>query len=128
MTIAQVIEMKTKNRPASTAPAQAVEKILDIDVADEHAAQRLSQLTHFAYGSAWGLARGAMGALGMRAASANSVHLLLVWGAALAMLPSLGLAPPVTKWSRAQVVEDFGFHALYAIATGVTFEWLERRS
>jgi hypothetical protein len=128
MTIAQVLEMKMKNRGPSSAPAKAMEKVLEIEARGEDAEQRLSQLTHFAYGTSWGVARGLMGGLGMRAVPATSVHLLLVWGAALAMLPTLGLAPPVTKWSKAEVIEDLGLHAVYALATGAAFEWLEKRS
>lgn len=128
MTAVQMIEMKARGRPASTTPAKAVEKTLAVEARDDAAEQRLSQLTHFAYGTAWGLARGLLGGLGVRAATATPVHLALVWGAALAMLPRLGLSSPVREWSKAEIAQDFAMHAVYAVATGAVFEWLEHRT
>lgn len=128
MTLAQMIQMKAHGRGPSTAPARAVEGTLGIEPRSDEAEQRLSQLTHFAYGTAWGLVRGLIGSAGARTAAANSLHLLLVWGAALAMLPRMGLAPPVREWSKVELVEDLGMHAVYAWATGAAYEWLERRS
>ncbi len=127
MTLAQTVEMKLRGREPSLAPAHAVEKTFGIEPRSEDAEQRLNQMTHFAYGSAWGLARALLGSAGVGAAAANSLHLLLVWGAALAMLPRLDLAPPVREWSKAEVAQDLGMHALYALATGAAYEWLERR-
>lgn len=128
MTLAQMIEMRARGREASTAPARAVEKTLGIVPSSDEAERRLGLITHFAYGTAWGIARGLLGSAGVRKTAANSVHLLLVWGAALAMLPRMGLAPPVRQWSKTELADDLVLHAVYAFATGGAYEWLERRS
>ncbi len=128
MTLAQMLEMKLSGRAPSDVPVKAVEKTLSIEVSEGRAEQRLGELTHFAYGTGWGLVRGAMSGAGMRGTTATSLHAILVWSAALVMLPRLGLASPVREWTKAQVAEDLGFHALYAVATGAAFEWLEKRS
>jgi hypothetical protein len=127
MTVAQGIEMKLRNRPASTTPARAVERVLGIAL-DETSEARLSWLVHFAYGTGWGLPRAVLRELGARGASASTMHLLLVWGTALSMLPRLGVAPPVREWSRTQRIDDLAQHAIYAWATGAALDWLAGRA
>ncbi len=128
MTVAQMIEMRLEGRPPSLAPAKAVENTLSIRPKSERAEKRLNQLTHFAYGTSWGMVRGLLGTTKMRSSLATPIHLLLVWSAALVMLPRLGLAPPVREWSKTELAQDLGMHAIYAFATGAAFERLERRA
>jgi hypothetical protein len=128
MTLVQTLTMKARHEEGSTTPAEAAETVLDVEPEDARAEQRLNQLTHFAYGTSWGLARGLLGGAGLRPSVANALHFAIVWTAGLAALPRLGLAPPVREWPGKQLVKDVAFHAVYAVATGAAFEWLERRS
>lgn len=128
MTLAQAVEMEARRRAPSTVPARAVEKTLGVRTRSEEAEMRLANVTHFAYGTAWGLVRGLVSTAGVRGAVADSLHLLLVWGAALAMLPRMGLAPPVREQRARELAIDLALHAVYAFATGAAFRWLERRA
>lgn len=125
MTLGQMIEMKVQDREPSTAPADAVKKILRIEPRDERAEQRLAQVVHFAYGTAWGGVRGLLGAAGLGRVGAPVAHFLAIWGAAAAMLPALDLAPPPTEWSKEQMATDALHHAVYAVATSATYAWLD---
>lgn len=125
LTVAQRIEMALSGREGSSAPAEAVEKVLDIEPRNEKAEERLSQLTHWAYGTSWGAVRGLLAGVGLKGPAATLTHFGLVWGSALGMLPALGVAPPPTEWGKEQVLKDAGFHALYAVATGLTYAYLE---
>lgn len=125
MTMSSMLEMKARGREQSTAPAQAAEKVLGVEPTGEREEQRLNMLVHMGYGTAWGIPRGLLG-LGMSAPLATAVHFLAVWGTALGMLPGLGVAPPPTQWGVKEVAIDAWHHAVYAVATGVAFEWLDR--
>lgn len=128
MTAVQLFEMKLSGSSPSAAPAEAAEKVLGIEPKDARAEERLSNLIHFAYGTGWGAVRGALQRLGLGGRAATHMHLMLVWGAGIAMFPALGLAPPVTRWSSKQVTRDFLHHAVYAVTTGVVYDWLEHRT
>jgi hypothetical protein len=128
MTLAQTLEMKATGREPSTTPADAVEKLLELEPRTEEAEQRLNLLTHWAYGTGWGLVRGALGALGVRGPAAAAAHLALVWGTALVLLPALELAPPPREWGGRELAKDLGFHAVYALGASLAFEALDRRS
>lgn len=126
MTVVQAIEMKVTGREPSSAPADAVSKVFDLEPRDEEAKQRLTQAAHWAYGTQWGAARGLLAELGLPPAAATAAHFALVWGAALAMLPALGLAEPPAKWGVKALVKDAGMHLVYAVAAGLAYEYLDR--
>lgn len=128
MTVFQMIEMRMEERGQSRTPAQAIERVLDIQPRSERAEERLTNIVHFGYGTAWGGIRGLLGAMGLPAAVATPAHALLVSGAAAATLPRLDLAPPVREWGKKQVAMDLLRHGVYALATGLAYEWLERRA
>lgn len=128
MTLVQMIEMKLQDREASTAPADAFEKVMGVKPRSESAEQRLTQVVHFAYGTGWGAVRGLLGGAGLPAALATPAHLGMVWGAAAVMLPRLDIAPPVRAWGAKGIAKDVMHHAVYAVATGLAYEWLERRT
>jgi len=54
---------------------------------------------------------------GLRLAIAAPVFFLIVWGAALAGLPAVGLAPPFWRWGWKEVAIDAWHHAAYAMGT-----------
>jgi hypothetical protein len=128
LTLFQMIEMKATNRDESTAPADAVGKVMEIQPRNEGGRRRLNQVTHFLYGTAWGVPRALLAALGLRDPAATALHFGAVWGTALTMPPALDVAPPPTEMEPKELAMDAARHAVYAVATGLAFDVLDRRS
>lgn len=126
MTISSTIEMKARGRKASEAPAQAASKVLGVAPVGEEQKQRFSNVVHWGYGTSWGAVRGLLGAAGMRGPAAAAAHFASVWGTELLMLPSLEVAPPATQWGAKEVGIDAFHHLVYAVATSVAYEFLDR--
>jgi hypothetical protein len=121
MTLASTIEMKLRHRPASTAPAKAAERVLGIEPRDPAAEARLGNLVHWTYGTLWGLARAV---LAPARKAAPALHLAAVWGASLVALPALGVAPPISRWSRQEIAIDVLHHAVYVAAADAAYRAL----
>lgn len=126
MTASSTLEAKLRDRGSSSAPAEAAEAVMGVEPVDEEHEARLSNAVHWAYGTGWGAARGLLAAMGLRGLEASGVHLALVWGSALTMLPRLGVAPPPTEWGPKELGIDLLHHAVYAGATGLAFAALTR--
>jgi hypothetical protein len=123
MTISSAVEAKLRGRPSSTAPARATKKVLGIrDFEDGIAEARFSDLSHWGYGTGWGVVRGLLGATRMPARKATAAHGAAVWGSAQVMLPALEVAPPAVFWGKDEVAIDAFHHAVYAVATGIAYE------
>ena len=126
MTVSSTLEMKLRGRPASSAPATAASKVLGVEPTGEKEKERFSNIVHWGYGTAWGGARGALGALGLRGPGAAVAHFGAVWGGEQVMLPSLGVAPPFWTWGVKEVAIDAFHHAVYVAATSAAYELLDR--
>ena len=127
MTVSSTIEAKLRGRAFSTAPADAVQKVLGISEFENAAAKsRFSNLVHWGYGTGWGAAHGLLRSAGIPAGAATPAHGAAVWGSATVMLPTLGVAPPFWLWGRKEVGIDLFHHAVYAIATGLAYELIDR--
>lgn len=123
MTVSSTIEARLRHRAASTAPARATAKALGIRAFDSDLARaRFNDLSHWGYGTGWGVVRGILGATGMPPAKATAAHGAVVWGSAAVTLPALDVAPPFVFWGRKEVAIDVLHHTVYAIATGVAYE------
>jgi hypothetical protein len=92
---------------------------------DARAKARFSDLSHWGYGTGWGIARAVMRELGLGAKLATPAHFAAVWGSALVTLPALEIAPPVVFWKKEEIAIDVFHHAVYAAATGVAYELLD---
>ena len=126
MTVSSTVEMKLRDRDASSAPAQAAAKVLGVQPVDERAQARFSNIVHWGYGTAWGGVRGLLSAAGLSATTATAAHLAAVWGSEQVMLPALDVAPPLTEWGAEEVAIDAFHHLVYAAATGVAYSLLDR--
>jgi hypothetical protein len=123
MTVSSTIEARLRRRAASTAPARATAKALGIKAFDNGIAEaHFNDLSHWGYGTGWGIVRGILGATGMPAAKATAAHGAAVWGSAAVTLPALDVAPPFVFWGRREVAIDVFHHAVYAVATGLAYE------
>ena len=121
ITLSQMIEMKITGRSPSDAPAEAVEKALDIEPKPGNK-EALSNKVHWVYGTAWGALRGLLAITGMTTVAATSAHFAAVWGTALAIQPGLKLGPPVSDMEAKDIAVDIFHHAVYAAVAGTVYD------
>ena len=127
MTVSSSLEARIRHRAASSAPARATAKVLGIkEFEDDIAAARFNDLSHWGYGTMWGVARGLLGATGLSPRAATAAHGAAVWGSAQVTLPALEVAPPFVFWGRKEVAIDLWHHAVYTAAAGLAYRMLDR--
>ena len=127
MTVSSSLEARLRRRAASSAPARATAKLLGIrEFEDEIAEARFNDLSHWGYGTSWGIARGLLAVVGLSPTVATAAHGAAVWGSAQAMLPALEIAPPFVFWGKKEVAIDLLHHAVYATATGLAYSLVDR--
>jgi hypothetical protein len=123
MTVSSTVEARLRGRAPSSAPARATAKVLGItEFEDDRAKARFSDLSHWGYGTGWGVVRGLLAATGMTPRAATAVHGAAVYGSAQVTLPALDVAPPSIFWGREEVAIDAFHHLVYATATGIAYE------
>ncbi len=61
----------------------------------------------------------------MPGAAATAAHFAAVWAAEQVVLPTLDVSPPATEWGAKEIAIDAWHHAVYAVATGLAYEWLD---
>ena len=128
MTVSSTLEARLRGREPSTAPARATAKVLGItSFADEIAQARFNDLAHWGYGTAWGVVRGLLDAVGLPPRAATATHAAAVWGSAQVALPALDIAPPAVFWAPREIAIDAFHHTVYALATGIAYELLSDR-
>jgi hypothetical protein len=129
MTVSSSIEARIRHRAASSAPARATAKVLGIkEFENDIAAARFNDLSHWGYGTSWGVVRGLLAATGMQPRTATAAHGAAVWGSAQVALPALEVAPPFVFWGRKEVAIDLWHHAVYAAATGLAYTLIDGRA
>jgi hypothetical protein len=128
MTLSSTVEAKLRGRRASSAPARATAKMLGIKSFDDDiAAARFNDLSHWGYGTSWGVVRGLLAAAGVPPRAATAAHGAAIYGAAQVTLPALEIAPPVVFWAKEEIAIDVFHHAVYAAGTGIAYELLDGR-
>ena len=128
MTVSSTLEARLRHRKPSSAPARATAKVLGItSFADEIAQARFNDVAHWGYGTAWGVVRGLLDALGLPPPAATAAHGAAVWGSAQVTLPALDIAPPALFWAPREIAIDAFHHAVYATATGLAYQLLSDR-
>lgn len=128
MTLSSTVEMKLRQRPSSPTPAKAVSKVLGVEPKGEQEQARLSNLSHWGYGTSLGAVRGLLGLVGLRGLAATATYFGVVWGMEQVMLPGLGVAKPTWKYGAKEAAIDAGHHLVYAGAASLTYGWLNRRA
>jgi hypothetical protein len=127
MTISSTLEARLRGRAPSSAPARATTKVLGIREFDSDLAYaRFSDLSHWGYGTGWGIVRGLLAATGMSPRRATLAHGAAIYGAAQVTLPALEIAPPSIYWGLNEVAIDAFHHAVYAAATGLAYGAIAR--
>ena len=127
MTISSTVEARLRGRAFSTAPSRATAKVLGISEFDSDLAQaRWNDLSHWGYGTGWGVLRGLLGASGLSPHAATLTHGAAIYGAAQVTLPALEITPPSIFWGAREVAIDAFHHAVYAAVTGAAHTALTR--
>src|SRR5918912_2139458 len=94
MTAASTLEAKLRGRAPSSAPARATRKVLGIASFEDAVAQaRFNDLSHWGYGTGWGVVHGLLDAAGVPPRKATAAHGAAIWGSAQLTLPALDVAP-----------------------------------
>lgn len=128
MTISSTLEARIRQRAASSAPARATAKVLGIkEFEDDIAAARFNDLSHWGYGTGWGVVRGLLGATGMPPKAATAAHGAAIWGSAQMTLPLLEVAPPIVFWPKKEIAIDLFHHGVYTVATGLAYRLIDAR-
>jgi len=127
MTVSSTLEARLRRRAPSSAPARATAKVLGIAEFDSDLARaRFNDLSHWGYGTGWGVVRGLLGATGMSPRRATLVHGAAIYGAAQVTLPALEVAPPSIYWGATEVAIDAFHHAVYTAAAGLAYGLIAR--
>ena len=127
MTVSSTLEARLRGRAPSSAPARATAKVLGIKTFDSDLAEaRFNDLSHWSYGTGWGVVRGLLAVAGLSPRRATVAHGAAVYGAAQVTLPALDIAPPAIFWPKEEIAIDALHHAVYALATGVAYAALDR--
>ena len=125
MTASSTLEARLRHRTPSSAPARATAKALGIaSFENEIAEARFNDLSHWGYGTGWGVVRGLLSAAGLPPRAATLAHGAAVWGSAQVALPALDIAPPAIFWAPREIAIDAFHHTVYAVATGIAYELL----
>jgi hypothetical protein len=150
MTVSSTLEARLRGRAPSTAPARATAKVLGIKEFDSDlASARFNDLSHWGYGTSWGIVRGLLAAAGLSPAAGTLAprapgdragrpaapggagraptlaHGAAVYGAEQVTLPALDVAPPAIFWSKTEIAIDAFHHAVYAVATGLAYGFID---
>jgi hypothetical protein len=125
MTASSTLEAKLRGRAPSSAPVRATAKVLGIaSFEDAIAHARFNDLSHWGYGTGWGIVRGLLDAAGLPSRKATAAHGAAIWGSAQVMLPVLDIAPPAVFWPKQEIAIDAFHHTVYALSTGIAYELL----
>src|SRR5919199_5945516 len=128
MTVSSTVEARLRGRAPSSAPARATAKMLGIkEFEDDHAQARWNDLSHWGYGTGWGVLRGLLAATGVSPKAATIAHGAAIYGAAQVTLPALEIAPPAIFWGKDEIAIDAFHHAVYAAATGFAYQLVAGR-
>lgn len=125
MTVSSTLEARIRGRGDSSAPADAAAVVLGVHP-EGPGGGRFSTLVHWGYGTGWGAVRGLIGWAGLSGAAATGVHLATVWGGEQIVLPTTGVSEPATSWGTEEIALDLLHHTVYAAATGLAYEALDR--
>jgi hypothetical protein len=124
MTVSTTVEMKLRGRPPSQAPADSIERLTGWSPGTQEGRERLGTVAHAAFGTLLGLARGAIGALGLGEPAASAAFLPVAWAPDLVVVPALGAADPPWRWGGAELAISGWHHVVYVAVAGVAHEAL----
>lgn len=129
MTASQMTVMKVQGGSSSTVPGQVAQRVgggvFKRKVPDEKLGM-LTQVVHWAYGTAWGAAYGiGHTSLPLPTTAGGVLFGTVVWGfGSVAMLPAMQLSPPVWQRPPTGTAYEVGYHLVYGLAAALTYRAL----
>jgi len=112
------------------APAKVAKRILEGVFHRKVSPARIPLLTnvmHWAYGTAWGSAYGAVqGTMHKRPLLLGPVFGVGVWAASYAALVPMGIYRSPWRYPARELATDLSYHLVYGVGAAVSYETLER--
>ena len=112
------------------APAKVAKRILEGVFHRKVSPARIPLLTnvmHWAYGTAWGSAYGAVqGTMHKRPLLLGPVFGVGVWAASYAALVPMGIYRPPWRYPARELAADLSYHLVYGVGAALSYETLER--
>ena len=126
MTVSSTLEARLRGRAPSSAPARATAKVLGITAFDDDVAQaRFNDLSHWGYGTGWGVVRGLLGAAGLPPAHGDRRARRRRLGQRAGDAPrARHRAAGRSSGASEEIAIDAFHHTVYAVATGIAYELL----
>lgn len=125
ITLSQYIEMKITKRGPSEATVKVAGEVTGIKPKNKAVKEQVSQEIHWAYGTAWGIARGLVGLTGLKGLPAAAVHFAAIWGTAMVMLPKFNATKPIPEQDPKDIAIEGLHHAVYALTAGAAYDALD---
>lgn len=126
MSASTVAEMRLTGRAPSKVPVRAAERLLAIRVRGETAERRVTTTAHFLVSGLMAGVWGAIASAGLPSRLRAPLLYVLAATPDAAVVPAMGLAPPLWRWTPADVARTVGHHAVYTAVTHATYSRLER--
>ncbi|MDP8929149.1 MAG: hypothetical protein M3O70_11410 [Actinomycetota bacterium] len=126
MTLSSTVEAKVRGRGGSQTPAEAICRLLGVETMGEEEKNRLTNLVHWTYGTSLAVLRGLIAVAGLRGPRAAAAFFGVVWAGELLALPAISVSPPATEWGKEEIAIDATHHFVYALATSLAYEFLNR--
>lgn len=127
MSVSTNLEMRLRGRPPSRAPAQAIERLLPVDL-DERQELRLVTVGHVLTSGLLGAVRGLLDVAGVSSRAGHGTFAALAVLPDFVLLPALGSVPPPWRWDRVEVATSALHHGVYAAGTALAYRALTRRT
>ena len=122
MSVSTALETRLGAESASSAAARTAGRLLRLRPGNKW----FAALVHLGYGSGWGLARAALGNVGLSAPAASAVHLAALWTSEQVALPALGVTAPLTRQRPGDIAAEAWNCLAYATVTSAVYELLDR--
>jgi hypothetical protein len=127
MSISTNVEMRVRRRPPSRVPAEAIERLLSINLG-KRAEERLVTVGHVVTSAALGVIRGLLTGAGATAPVANAIFAATAFLPDFALMPALGTVEAPWRWRPVELATSAIHHAVYACGTIAAYTAIEHGS
>lgn len=116
-----------EHAPAPAQIGRRAARLAGRDLPDE-AANKVNNVVHWSYGTAWAAAAcAAVTLIGRRRAWWGPLYGTAVWLSDYVTLPLLGLYEPIWRYDAQTLARDWADHAIYGTVTGLSYRLLAGR-
>jgi hypothetical protein len=126
MSVSTNAEMRLRGRPPSRLPAQALERIIPIDL-NRRQEQQLVTVGHILSSASLGMIRGLLSVSGLSRARAHLTFIPIAFLPDFVLMPLSGSTPEPWRWKPVEILTSAIHHSVYSLGTVAAYEWLQRR-